>query len=141
MLSGLVGTLLAKGMEPFEAAAAGVLAHARAGQVAADRIGANHVIAGDVIEAIPEAMSRVSSPERAVARIDLGAIERNCAHLKSLLARGDAAVRGREGRRVRARRRLVRACGARRRRGLARRRDRGRRPRSSGGTASARASS
>ena len=44
-------------MEPFEAAAAGVLAHARAGRVAAGRIGANHVIAGDVIEAIPEAMS------------------------------------------------------------------------------------
>ena len=30
----------------------------------------------------------MSAPERAVARIDLGAIERNCAHLKSLLARG-----------------------------------------------------
>ena len=53
-----MGTLLAKGMEPLEAAAAGVLAHARAGQVAAAPIGANHVIAGDVIEAIPEAMSR-----------------------------------------------------------------------------------
>jgi NAD(P)H-hydrate epimerase len=57
VLSGLAGTLLAKGMEPFVAAAAGVLAHARAGQVAAARLGANHVIAGDVIEAIPEAMS------------------------------------------------------------------------------------
>ena len=34
-----------------------MLAHARAGQVAADRIGANHVIAGDVIDAIPEAMA------------------------------------------------------------------------------------
>jgi alanine racemase len=30
----------------------------------------------------------VSTPERAVARIDLGAIERNCAHLRSLLADG-----------------------------------------------------
>ena len=30
----------------------------------------------------------MSAPERAVARIDLGAIERNCAHLKSLLTRG-----------------------------------------------------
>jgi NAD(P)H-hydrate epimerase len=57
VLSGLAGTLLAKGMEPFEAAAAAVLAHARAGRAAARRIGANHVIAGDVIEAIPEAMS------------------------------------------------------------------------------------
>ncbi len=30
----------------------------------------------------------MSAPERAVARIDLGAIERNCAHLKSLLTGG-----------------------------------------------------
>jgi NAD(P)H-hydrate epimerase len=57
VLSGLTGALLAKGMEPLEAAAAGVLAHARAGQVAAGRIGADHVIAGDVIDAIPEAMA------------------------------------------------------------------------------------
>jgi hydroxyethylthiazole kinase-like uncharacterized protein yjeF len=56
VLSGLIGTLLAKGMEPFAAACAGVLAHARAGQVAARRFGADHVIAGDVIEGIPEAM-------------------------------------------------------------------------------------
>jgi hydroxyethylthiazole kinase-like uncharacterized protein yjeF len=57
VLSGLAGTLLAKGMEPLAAAAAAVLAHARAGRVAAGRMGANHVIAGDVIDAIPEAMS------------------------------------------------------------------------------------
>ena len=57
VLSGLAGALLAKGMDPFEAAAAAVLAHARAGRVAAARLGANHVIAGDVIDAIPEAMA------------------------------------------------------------------------------------
>ena len=54
---GSTGALLAKGMQPLEAAAAGVLAHARAGKVAASRLGANHVIAGDVIDAIPEAMA------------------------------------------------------------------------------------
>jgi hydroxyethylthiazole kinase-like uncharacterized protein yjeF len=58
VLSGLAGALLSKGMDAFEAAAAAVLAHARAGRVAAARLGANHVIAGDVIEAIPEAMRR-----------------------------------------------------------------------------------
>ena len=31
----------------------------------------------------------MSTPERAVARIDLGAVERNCAHLKSLLSPGE----------------------------------------------------
>jgi NAD(P)H-hydrate epimerase len=56
VLSGVIGALLAKGLGALEAAAAGVLAHARAGQVAARRHGADHVIAGDVIEAIPEAM-------------------------------------------------------------------------------------
>ncbi|MGH2944102.1 MAG: NAD(P)H-hydrate dehydratase, partial [Solirubrobacteraceae bacterium] len=57
VLSGMGGALLAKRMDPFEAAAAAVLAHARAGRVAAGRLGANHVIAGDVIDAIPEGMA------------------------------------------------------------------------------------
>jgi NAD(P)H-hydrate epimerase len=56
VLSGVIGTLLAKGLGALEAAAAGVLAHAHAGIVAAHRHGADHVIAGDVIDAIPEAM-------------------------------------------------------------------------------------
>lgn len=56
VLSGMVGAFLAKGLSAFEAAAAGVLAHARAGQVAARRFGADHVVAGDVIGSIPDAM-------------------------------------------------------------------------------------
>jgi NAD(P)H-hydrate epimerase len=58
VLSGVIATLMAKGLGAFEAAAAGVLAHARAGQVAARRHGADHTVAGDVIEAIPEAMGK-----------------------------------------------------------------------------------
>jgi NAD(P)H-hydrate epimerase len=58
VLSGLIGALLSKGMEPFEAAAAGVFAHARAGRAAAETQGADHVIAGDVIEALPEGLRR-----------------------------------------------------------------------------------
>ncbi len=53
VLSGLIGALLAKGLEAFEAAALGTLAHARAGLAAARTIGADHVMAGDVIEALP----------------------------------------------------------------------------------------
>ena len=56
VLSGLIGALLAKRLGPFEAAALGALAHARAGQAAAERIGADHVMAGDVIEALPAAL-------------------------------------------------------------------------------------
>src|SRR3954447_8398756 len=56
VLSGMIGALLSKGLDAFAAAAAGVLVHAHAGRVAAERIGADHTVAGDVIEALPEAM-------------------------------------------------------------------------------------
>jgi NAD(P)H-hydrate epimerase len=53
VLSGLIGALLAKGLGAFEAAALGALAHALAGRAAAERFGADHVVAGDVIDALP----------------------------------------------------------------------------------------
>jgi ADP-dependent NAD(P)H-hydrate dehydratase / NAD(P)H-hydrate epimerase len=56
VLSGVIATFMAKGLGAFEAASAGVLAHARAGKVAAARYGADHTVAGDVIEALPEAL-------------------------------------------------------------------------------------
>ena len=59
MLSGVIGALLSKGLGAFEAAAAGTLVHARAGKHAARAIGgADHVVAGDVIDAIPVAFTR-----------------------------------------------------------------------------------
>jgi ADP-dependent NAD(P)H-hydrate dehydratase / NAD(P)H-hydrate epimerase len=58
VLSGLTGALLAKGLGPFEAACLAAHAHARAGRAAADRHGADHVIAGDVIDALPAGLSR-----------------------------------------------------------------------------------
>ncbi len=53
VLSGVIGALLAKGLGPFEAASLGCLAHLLAGRAAAERLGAEHVIAGDVIEDLP----------------------------------------------------------------------------------------
>jgi ADP-dependent NAD(P)H-hydrate dehydratase / NAD(P)H-hydrate epimerase len=53
VLSGLIGALLAKGLAGLEAAALGALAHALAGRAAAERHGADHVVAGDVIDALP----------------------------------------------------------------------------------------
>ena len=57
VLSGIVAALLARGLDPFAAACAAVLAHARAGRDAATRIGAaESVIATDVIDSIPVAL-------------------------------------------------------------------------------------
>ena len=57
VLSGMTSAMLARGLEPFTAACAAVVAHARAGREAARRVGAaESVIASDVIEAIPSAL-------------------------------------------------------------------------------------
>ncbi len=57
VLSGLIGALLAKGIDPFAAAALGTLAHVRAAEHAATRLGADHVMAGDVVEGLPAGLS------------------------------------------------------------------------------------
>ena len=52
VLSGVIAALLAKGLEPFTAAAAGVLSHLHAGAAAAQRRSPDSVIASDVVEAL-----------------------------------------------------------------------------------------
>ncbi len=57
VLAGTIGALLARGLDPFAAAACGARAGARAGVVAARSVGgAESVVAGDVIRALPEAL-------------------------------------------------------------------------------------
>ncbi len=64
VLSGMIAALLARGLEPFAAACAAVIAHARAGQEAARRIGlVESVIATDVIAAIPAGLRSAGSVE------------------------------------------------------------------------------
>jgi NAD(P)H-hydrate epimerase len=55
VLSGVIGAYLAKRMDPFHAACAGVWVHVAAGRRAAVEIGVEGVIAGDVIERLPRA--------------------------------------------------------------------------------------
>jgi hydroxyethylthiazole kinase-like uncharacterized protein yjeF len=56
VLSGVIGAYLAKGLDPFAAACAGVRRHAAAGRVAAAAHGPDGVIAGDVVAALPRAL-------------------------------------------------------------------------------------
>jgi hydroxyethylthiazole kinase-like uncharacterized protein yjeF len=58
VLSGLLGALLAKGLGAWEAASLGALAHALAARAAGERLGDDHVMAGDVIEALPAGLTR-----------------------------------------------------------------------------------
>jgi hydroxyethylthiazole kinase-like uncharacterized protein yjeF len=65
VLTGLVGALLARGLEPLRAAAAGAFLHG----LAAERCGAGPIVAGDLVERIPEAMGAVGSRDPVVLRV------------------------------------------------------------------------
>jgi len=56
VLSGIIGALLARGLDPWAAATAGVYVHGLAGDGAAGRLGEESLLAGDVIEALPDAI-------------------------------------------------------------------------------------
>jgi NAD(P)H-hydrate epimerase len=51
----VIGALLARGVEPFTAACAGVELHRRAGRLVSTRIGVEGAMARDVIAALPYA--------------------------------------------------------------------------------------
>ena len=57
VLTGVIAALIARGLEPFAATCAAVIAHSRAGRVAGERVGNDSVIAGDVIDAMPAGLS------------------------------------------------------------------------------------
>ena len=55
VLTGIIGSLLAQGMDAFDAACLGVYAHGMAGDIAARRMTSRGMVAGDVIDALPAA--------------------------------------------------------------------------------------
>jgi hydroxyethylthiazole kinase-like uncharacterized protein yjeF len=57
VLSGMIAALIARGLEPYAATCAAVVAHSRAGRAAGDRVGHDSVIAGDVISSIPAGLA------------------------------------------------------------------------------------
>lgn len=63
VLTGMIAGLLAQGLSPWEAACAGAYLHGLAGDLAAAALGEIGLVAGDVLQAIPDAIRRVSMDE------------------------------------------------------------------------------
>jgi len=63
VLTGMIGSLLAQGYGPTQAACLGVYLHGLAGDLAAEEKGEAGMIAGDVIEKIPEAIKTILQPQ------------------------------------------------------------------------------
>jgi NAD(P)H-hydrate epimerase len=64
VLTGMVAGLIAQGLLPFEAAAAGAYLHGLAGDLAAQRVGEASLVAGDLLESQPQAIREVSRGEK-----------------------------------------------------------------------------
>ena len=60
VLTGLVAGIMAQGTAPERAAYAGVFVHGLAGDIAADRFGMRSLIATDIADSIPAALSRLT---------------------------------------------------------------------------------
>ena len=58
VLTGVIASLLARGLDPWTAACCGAVAHARAGRAAAAAIGPDGIISGDIVEALPGVFRR-----------------------------------------------------------------------------------
>jgi NAD(P)H-hydrate epimerase len=60
VLTGIVGAFLARGLDPTDALAAAVYLHGLAGDVAAERVGEESLIARDLVATLPDAFARLS---------------------------------------------------------------------------------
>jgi hydroxyethylthiazole kinase-like uncharacterized protein yjeF len=61
VLTGMIGGLVAQGLVPLEAVKWGVFLHGLAGDKAAQAVGEIPLIASDIIDAIPDALSEVKA--------------------------------------------------------------------------------
>ena len=67
MLTGVIGALLAQGMEPVKAAVYGAMLHGRAGALAQEKLGEYSMNAGDIIDGLPGAFMEADGAVRANA--------------------------------------------------------------------------
>ena len=58
VLTGLIGALLAQGLEPFTAAQVGVYLHGLAGDLARDEMGDTGLISSDLLDYLPRAFRK-----------------------------------------------------------------------------------
>jgi NAD(P)H-hydrate epimerase len=72
-LTGIVGALLARGLLGFDAARLGTYVHGAAGDLAAARLGEDGLIAGDLIDALPQAWRTLAGRRGGVSRWTPGA--------------------------------------------------------------------
>lgn len=61
VLSGIIGSFLAQGLSPLHAAVCGVYLHGLAGDLAASELGKRSLIAGDLIDFLPDAFSIIEN--------------------------------------------------------------------------------
>ncbi|MDZ7314614.1 MAG: NAD(P)H-hydrate dehydratase [candidate division KSB1 bacterium] len=61
VLTGLIASLLAQGLTPKDAAAAGVFIHGLAGDLAAEKLGQAGMIAGDLLRNVPQALMEIEN--------------------------------------------------------------------------------
>jgi NAD(P)H-hydrate epimerase len=72
-LTGVIGALLARGMDAFDAARLGTYVHGAAGDLAAERRGEEGLIAGDLVDALPDAWREICDRRLGVERWTPGA--------------------------------------------------------------------
>ncbi|HET7828365.1 MAG TPA: NAD(P)H-hydrate dehydratase, partial [Candidatus Limnocylindrales bacterium] len=76
VLAGTIGSLLAQGLAPFDAARLGVYLHGVAGEVIAERIGDAGMLAGDLPDALPmgrKRLAQLAERQRGGRRLGFGA--------------------------------------------------------------------
>ena len=60
VLTGIVASFLAQGLKPFDALRLGVYLHGKAGDLAAEKFGEQSLIASDIVDFIPQALTRIT---------------------------------------------------------------------------------
>lgn len=71
VLAGIIGGLLAQRVDPMQAAILGVYLHGRAGDLLSEQLGDAGLLASDILQAIPIAVTSIKSAERSRLEADI----------------------------------------------------------------------